>query len=166
MAAPLMGVMSQVGGLIFGGQVGQALGTLATEVVELHRHRAAARAGRRRRAAARVDPRRSGDGLDVPLDEVRLFVALREAAHQRLFGHVPWLRGHLLAAVRAYAEGITVDTSRFEELAAGSRPERPRGDAAGDRRAACSSRRPHPRSRPRWAGSRRRSRSSRAGSTP
>jgi putative hydrolase len=58
-----------------------------------------------------------GDGLDVPAEEVRLFIALREAAHHRLFGHVPWLRGHLVAAVHSYAEGITVDTSRFEALA-------------------------------------------------
>ena len=36
------------------------------------------------------------EGLDVPEDDVRLFLALREAAHQRLFAHVPWLRAHLL----------------------------------------------------------------------
>lgn len=124
MAAPLMGVMNQVGGLIFGGQVGQALGTLATEVVSstdiglpLGPDGVAALLPESIRAL--------GDGLDVPLDQVRLFVALREAAHHRLFGHVPWLRGHLLGAVRTYAEGITVDTSRFEELAAGLDPSDP-----------------------------------------
>jgi putative hydrolase len=124
MAAPLMGVMNQVGGLIFGGQVGQALGTLATEVVSstdiglpLGPDGVAAMLPESVRAL--------GSGLDVPLDEVRLFVALREAAHHRLFRHVPWLRGHLLAAVRDYAEGITVDTSRFEELAHGLDPSDP-----------------------------------------
>jgi putative hydrolase len=124
MAAPLMGVMSQVGGLIFGGQVGQALGTLATEVVSstdiglpLGPDGVAALLPESVRAL--------GSGLDVPLDQVRLFVALREAAHHRLFRHVPWLRGHLLAAVRDYAEGITVDTSRFEELAQGLDPSNP-----------------------------------------
>jgi putative hydrolase len=65
------------------------------------------------------------EGLDVPIEEVRLFLALREAAHHRLFGHVPWLRGHLLSAVRTYAEGITVDTSKFEELARGIDPSNP-----------------------------------------
>jgi putative hydrolase len=54
-----------------------------------------------------------------------LFVALREAAHHRLFRHVPWLRGHLFAAVRAYAEGITIDTSRFEQLAGSVDPNDP-----------------------------------------
>jgi putative hydrolase len=124
MAAPLMGVMSQVGGLIFGGQVGQALGTLATEVVSSTD--IGLPLGPDGVAALLPESIRSlGDGLDVPLDQVRLFVALREAAHHRLFGHVPWLRGHLLSAVRTYAEGITVDTSRFEELAAGLDPSDP-----------------------------------------
>jgi putative hydrolase len=124
MAAPLMGVMSQVGGLIFGGQVGQALGTLATEVVSSSD--IGLPLGPPGVAALLPESVRTlGAGLSLPLDQVRLFVALREAAHQRLFGHVPWLRGHLLAAVRAYAEGINVDTSKFEELTQGLDPSDP-----------------------------------------
>jgi putative hydrolase len=124
MAAPLMGVMNQVGGLVFGGQVGQALGTLAMEVtssteVGLPIGPAGVAALLPEGVAA------FAEGLDVPIDEVRLFLALREAAHHRLFGHVPWLRAHLLGAVRAYAEGITVDTSRFEELARNLDPSDP-----------------------------------------
>jgi putative hydrolase len=115
MAAPLIGVMTQVGGLVFGGQVGQALGTLATEVV------AATDIGLPLGPAgvAALLPesvRAFGEGLSVPADQVRLFVALREAAHQRLFAHVPWLRGHLFSAVRSYAEGISIDASRLEGL--------------------------------------------------
>lgn len=124
MAAPLIGVMSQVGGLMFGGQVGQALGTLATEVVcstdigmPLGPDGVAALVPESVRAL--------GDGLSVPGDQVRLFVALREAAHQRLFQHVPWLRAHLFTAVRSYAEGITIDTSRFEQLAGSIDPSDP-----------------------------------------
>src|SRR5205814_383805 len=56
-----------------------------------------------------------GEGLELPADEVRLYVALREAAHQRLFGHVPWLRGHVLTAVEAYAAGIRVNREAIEE---------------------------------------------------
>jgi putative hydrolase len=115
MAAPLIGVMTQVGGLVFGGQVGQALGTLATEVV------AATDIGLPLGPAgvAALLPesvRAFGEGLSVPADQVRLFVALREAAHQRLFVHVPWLRSHLFSAVRSYAEGISIDASRLEDL--------------------------------------------------
>jgi putative hydrolase len=60
-----------------------------------------------------------GSGLGLPEDEVRLYLALREAAHQRLFAHVPWLRPHLLGAVEEYARGITVDLSRLEETVSG-----------------------------------------------
>jgi putative hydrolase len=42
-------------------------------------------------------------------------VALREAAHQRLFGHVPWLRGHILNGVETYAAGIRVNREAVEE---------------------------------------------------
>jgi putative hydrolase len=56
-----------------------------------------------------------GRGLSVDAGEVRLFLALREAAHHRLFAHVPWLRGHLLSAVEQYANGITVDLTRLQE---------------------------------------------------
>ncbi len=56
-----------------------------------------------------------GEGLSVDADQVRLFLALREAAHHRLFAHVPWLRSHLLRAVEDYARGITVDTSSLRE---------------------------------------------------
>ena len=53
-------------------------------------------------------------GLDRPADEVRLFLALREAASQRLFAHVPWLRQQLQDAVHAYARGITIDREAIE----------------------------------------------------
>jgi putative hydrolase len=124
MAAPLMGVMTQAAGLMFGAQVGQALGTLAGEVVcatdigiPLGPPGVAALLPESLRAF--------GEGLSVPEAEVRLFVALREAAHHRLFGHVPWLRGVLFAAVRGYAEGITVDTGKFDELAGSVDPSDP-----------------------------------------
>src|SRR4029453_1188794 len=56
-----------------------------------------------------------GEGLSVDADEVRLFLALREAAHHRLFAHVPWLRAHLLNPVEEYARAITGDASRVRE---------------------------------------------------
>ena len=66
-----------------------------------------------------------GDGLGIPADEVRLYVALRESAAQRLFAHVPWLRSQLTAAVEAYAAGIHVDRDRIEEAARGIDPSNP-----------------------------------------
>jgi len=112
-AGPMAGVMSQVGGLMFGAQVGQGLGGLAQEVVSatdigLPLGPAGTAALLPENVAA------FGEGLERPVEEVRLYLALREAAHQRLFGHVPWLRQRLLDTVEAYARGITVDAAALE----------------------------------------------------
>jgi putative hydrolase len=40
---------------------------------------------------------------------------MREAAHQRLFSHVPWLRARLLGAVEDYARGIKVDPDSLRD---------------------------------------------------
>src|SRR3954447_26347407 len=91
---PIAGIMGRMGGLMFGAQVGQALGKLADEVVgstDVGLPLAPAGTGV-------LVPQNVADfaaGLDRPADEVRLFLALREAASQRLFAHVPWLRQQL-----------------------------------------------------------------------
>ncbi len=66
-----------------------------------------------------------GGGLGIPLEEVRLYLALRETAHQRLFAHVPWLRSHLFGAVEGYARGIKVDTAKLEDVVGQIDPQRP-----------------------------------------
>jgi putative hydrolase len=66
-----------------------------------------------------------GRGLGLPDGEVRLFLALREAAYHRLFGHVPWLKQRLLDAVEAYARGITVDRDAIARAMSGVDPEDP-----------------------------------------
>lgn len=107
-------LLRQLGSAVFGMQVGQAAGTLAHEVFGttdiglplLDRPTPAL-------VAANVDA--FAEGLDAPAEEVRLFLALREAAATRLFTHVPWLRAHLLATVEAYARGITIDADQLEE---------------------------------------------------
>jgi putative hydrolase len=53
-------------------------------------------------------------GLDIPTDEVHAFVALREAAHVRLFSAAPWLAGQLHAAIERYAAGITIDLEALD----------------------------------------------------
>ncbi|GAA1968213.1 zinc-dependent metalloprotease [Kitasatospora viridis] len=115
MAGPLMGVMRSMGGAMFGTQIGQALGALAAEVLgSTDVGLPLAPAGKA--ALLPQNIAEFGEGLSVPAEEVRLYLALREAAHQRLFAHVPWLRAHLFGAVEAYARGITVDSSRMEEM--------------------------------------------------
>ncbi|WP_436786638.1 zinc-dependent metalloprotease [Yinghuangia sp. YIM S10712] len=124
MAGPLIGMMRGMGGAMFGAQVGQALGALAGEVVgSADIGLPIGPAGRAALLPANLAA--FGSGLGLPQDEVRLYLALREAAHQRLFAHVPWLRQHLFGAVDAYARGIKVDMSRLEEAAGRIDPTNP-----------------------------------------
>jgi putative hydrolase len=113
MAGPLLGMFGQVGGILFGAQLGQALGSLSREVVG-STDIGLPLGPRGHAALLPAGVHAFGQGLGVPEDEVRIFLALREAAHHRLFEHVPWLRAHLLEAVAAYARGITVDTEALE----------------------------------------------------
>jgi putative hydrolase len=55
------------------------------------------------------------DGLEQTADDVLIYLALREAARQRLFASAGWLREQLLALVAEYARGITIDTSALEQ---------------------------------------------------
>ena len=67
-----------------------------------------------------------GAGIGVAADDVRLYLALRESAHQRLFAHTAWLRPRLMGAIEEYAGGIRVDTSRLGDAMSGvdlSNPE-------------------------------------------
>jgi putative hydrolase len=121
---PMQAMVTTLGGALFGGQLGQALGSLAAEVLSAGDiGLPLGPAG----TAALVPTNIAayGQGLELPDDEVRLYVALREAAHQRLFGHVPWLRAHVLGAVEAYAAGIRVNREAIEEAMSRFDPTNP-----------------------------------------
>ena len=110
----MQSMVTSLGGALFGGQLGQALGSLAAEVLSAGDiGLPLGPAGTAALIPANI--KEYGEGLELPADEVRLYVALREAAHQRLFEHVPWLRGHVLTAVETYADGITVNREAIEE---------------------------------------------------
>ena len=122
--AQLTGILSQVGGLMFGAQVGQGLGGLAREVISsTDVGLPLATIGTAALVAENVAA--FGAGLERPADEVRLYLALREAAHHRLFAHVPWLRQRLLDTVEQYARGITIDMSAIERAMADVDPANP-----------------------------------------
>ncbi|WP_155770671.1 zinc-dependent metalloprotease [Mycobacterium asiaticum] len=116
MAGPLLQMMSQMGGVAFGSQLGQALGRLSREV--LTSTEVGLPLGPKGVAAILPDAVESfAAGLEQPRSEIITFLAAREAAHHRLFSHVPWLSSQLLGAVEAYAMGIKIDMSGIEELA-------------------------------------------------
>ncbi len=58
--------------------------------------------------------------LDIPIEEVRIFHALRESAGARLFAHNPWLVAYIRTAITDYARGINIDidaiTSQAQEI--------------------------------------------------
>ncbi|MFE0136122.1 zinc-dependent metalloprotease [Streptomyces sp. NPDC059037] len=124
MAGPLIGMMRSMGGAMFGQQIGQAVGVLAGEVVgSTDIGLPLGPAGKA--ALLPVNIESFGKDLGIDKDEVRLYLALREAAHQRLFAHVPWLRSHLFGAVEGYARGIKVDTAKLEDVVGQLDPQNP-----------------------------------------
>jgi putative hydrolase len=123
-AGPLLSMVGQMGGMAFGSQLGNALAQLASEV--LTSTDIGLPLGPPATAAllpANIEE--FTKGLERPSSEVMVFLAAREAAHQRLFAHVPWLRQRLLATVEEFASGIRVDTSALEQLATQVDPANP-----------------------------------------
>jgi putative hydrolase len=57
------------------------------------------------------------EGLEIPIDEVRIFLAVREAAASRLFSHAPWLSQYIQDAITAYGAGIKIDIDSIQEQA-------------------------------------------------
>jgi putative hydrolase len=116
MAGPLLGVMQQMSGAMFGAQVGQGLGTLAQEVVG-STDVALPLAPAGTSALVPDNVRAFGDGLGVPAEEVRLYLAL--------FHHAPWLRTRITSAIDDYARGISIDVSSIESALGGIDPSNP-----------------------------------------
>jgi len=117
-------VMRSVGGALFAMQLGQVVGQLSKEVVSGGDIGIPLLAD----GAAALIPQNVaefGDGLDIPLDQVQLYLAVRELAHARLFRHAKWLRLQLITQITAFARGITIDTDRLESLAESFDPANP-----------------------------------------
>lgn len=121
---PMLGMMQSMGGMTFGTQLGQGLAKLSTEVltstdigIPLGPDATA--------ALLPTAVAEFGQGLGLDEDQVRLYLALREAAHHRLYAAAPWLRQRVIDLVAAYAAGITVDFSEIENLAGQFDPSNP-----------------------------------------
>ena len=123
-AGPMAPMMAQLGGLMFGAQLGQGLAALAAEVVsstDVGLPLGPLGVG----ALVPANVAAFADGLEQDSDEIRLFLALREAAHQRLFTHVAWLRQQLIEAVDAYGRGIHIDPEVINSALADIDPNNP-----------------------------------------
>ena len=117
-------MMRGIGGTLFALQLGQVVGQLAAEVVSggdigiplLEENDA---------AILPQNVAAFGEGLDIPVDQVQIYLAVRELAHARLFRHGKWVRLALISQITDFARGITIDTSRLEELAENFDPSNP-----------------------------------------
>jgi putative hydrolase len=111
-------MMQQLGAAAFSMQLGQALAALASDVVSAS-DIGIPLTGDAQPALLPRNVAAFGDGLGLPLDDVRLYLALRESAHQRLFAHVSWLRPRVIGAVEEYARGVRVDPERLQQAMEG-----------------------------------------------
>jgi putative hydrolase len=111
-------IMRNVGGTLFAMQLGQIVGQLSSEVVsggDIGIPLLASEGGQA--AVLSQNAIAFGAGLDIPLDQVQLYLSVRELAHARLFRHAKWLRLQLLTSITEFAKGISIDTSKIEEMA-------------------------------------------------
>lgn len=115
MMGPMTKMMNQMSGMNFGMQLGHALGDLASQALTgsdfglpIAPANTVALLPQTIQKVARE--------LNVPGQEVLVYIAAREAARQRLFKHVPWLVERIVSSVEEYAIGLVIDTSHLEEV--------------------------------------------------
>jgi putative hydrolase len=118
MLAGAGGMLRSAGGTIFAMQLGQTLGKLSREVLTggdlglpfFTEQRAV------------FVPQNINDyarDLEMPKDQLLIFLSIRELAHARLFKQSKWLRDSVVSQIINYASGITIDGDRMSELAEG-----------------------------------------------
>ncbi|KAA9154260.1 zinc-dependent metalloprotease [Microbacterium lushaniae] len=117
-------LMRTVGGSLFATQLGHVVGRLSTEVVSGGDVGIPVMPD----GDAAILPQNFADfgrDLEIPDDQLALYLATRELAHARLFRHARWLRLHVISQVRDFAAGIHVDTDALEDLAGRFDPSEP-----------------------------------------
>ncbi|MFB7884930.1 zinc-dependent metalloprotease [Microbacterium sp. NPDC056057] len=117
-------LMRTVGGSLFASQLGQVVGNLSKEVVSGGDVGIPLMPD----GQAAILPQNFADfgrDLEVPEDQLALYVATRELAHARLFRHARWLRLHVISQVTDFARGVHVDTDALEDLATRFDPSEP-----------------------------------------
>jgi len=117
-------LMRTVGGSLFASQLGQVVGNLSKEVVSGGDVGIPLMPD----GDAVILPQNFADfgrDLEIPHDQLALYIATRELAHARLFRHARWLRLHVISQVTDFARGIHVDTDALDELASRFDPSQP-----------------------------------------
>ena len=115
-------MLRAVGAQMFAGQLGQVLGKLSREVVSGGDVGIPVMPA----GTAAILPQNFADlgrGLEIPDDQLALYIATRELAHARLFQHAKWLRLQAIAQVTDFARGVDIDVERLEDLASRFDPQ-------------------------------------------
>ena len=109
-------LMKSAGAALFAMQLGQALGKLSSEILTGTDIGLPIFADQRPAYVVQnIDIFASE--LELENDQVYLFLAVREMAHNRLFKHSKWLRDHAVTQITNYAQGISIDNSKIAEIA-------------------------------------------------
>ena len=109
-------LMKSAGAALFAMQLGQALGKLASEVLTGTEIGLPIFSDQRPAYVAQ-NVEIFAAGLELEIDQVYLYLAVREMAHNRLFKHSKWLRDHAVALITSYASGIKIDNDKIAEVA-------------------------------------------------
>ena len=107
------GILDNIGATIFGAQTAQALAGLSNEVytsTDIGFPIAPGRTALLPNGYAQLS-----EEIEVPAQEILLYLAVREGALVRLHRHTPWLLEDIKALVARYARGIRVDMNRIQE---------------------------------------------------
>ncbi|NDD25523.1 MAG: hypothetical protein EB103_01375 [Actinobacteria bacterium] len=119
-------IMRSAGAMMFAMQLGQALGLLSKEAITGTEIGLPIYIEQRPAFVIQnLDEFIKSLDLGADEDQAYIYLALRELAHVRLFKHSRWLREKVVAQIREYAAGITVDTSRMEEISEDFDPSNP-----------------------------------------
>ena len=110
-------LLRNAGGALFAMQIGQAIGKLSETVL------AGGDIGlpifsEQRAAFIPQNLEQYIAELGVPAEEARIYLAVRELAHARLFKHSRWLRESVINQIVSYSSQLTIDEERIMTAAA------------------------------------------------
>ncbi len=116
LAGSLAQAVPRMSSLAFSSQIGQALGAVAEESLSISDTGfPLSEPGTTSLVLTNIE--QFADGLEIPANEVLQFLAVREAAHARLFASVPWLKTSLLQSVQRYSAEIAINVGAIEDAA-------------------------------------------------
>lgn len=119
---PMAGMLKQINAMNFSMQLGHTLGDMASSVVISTQWGVPLAKGTTAAVATgHLDDVAKKLGCDKR--EALIYLCAREAAHHRLFQHVPWLVERLILDVEEFSTGLTLDDSAIQEAMGQITPE-------------------------------------------